>query len=114
MRVLALPGAGRHTLRVEGELSGQEAAALEPALLAAERTLPPGALVLDLDELELVDGVATALAVTAVRRLLACRGALVVLAPPQMLAHTLYRVGALEDGRLRVEHTRSEEPTTAN
>ncbi len=99
---------------VEGALEGSSADALAEALAQAEREIPPGPLRLDLDGLELLDGVATARAVTALRALLARRGALVLVAPPQMLAHTLYRVGALEDGRLTVVDTRSEEPTTAN
>ncbi len=108
--------AHRHgaTLVIEGALSGEEARALDDALQAAEDGAPSGPLRLDLDGLELTDGVAVAIAVTAIRGLLLRRGALTLVAPGQMLAHTLYRVGALEDGRLKVENVQHEEPTTAN
>jgi len=104
---------GARRLGVEGSLAGEQAAALERALLAAEAHLEAGELVLDLGDLELDDGVATALAVRAIRALLARRPLRLVEAP-QMLAHTLYKVGGLEDGRLVVESVRADEPTTAN
>lgn len=104
----------RGHLVVAGELAGEEARALGPALVAAEGALPPGELRVDLDGLEALDGVATAISVSALRALLDLRERVRLLAPPQMLAHTLYRVGALESGRLRLEDVRAEEPTTAN
>lgn len=110
---LSVRAAGARRIVVEGELSGEQAAALEPALLAAASALEAGGLVLDLEGLELLDGVATALAVDGIRTLLARRPLRLVDAP-QMLAHTLYKVGGLEDGRLVMERVRSEEPTTAN
>ena len=104
---------GARRLCVEGELAGAQAAALEPALLAQEASLEAGELTLDLEGLELEDGVATALAVNAIRALLE-RRALRLVGAPQMLAHTLYKVGGLQGGRLVVESARSDEPTTAN
>lgn len=102
------------TLRVEGELDGEAASRLGPALARAEAALPPGDLRLDLDGLELRDGVAVAVATSALRALLERRPRLTLANAPQMLAHTLYRVGALERGLVVVESVRAEEPTTAN
>lgn len=108
------PGAVERSINVDGELDGDAAAGLEAALARAEAALPPGDLRLDLDGLELLDGVAVAVATSALRSLLARRPRLVLAHAPQMLAHTLYRVGALERGAVVVESVRAEEPTTAN
>lgn len=100
-------------LAVDGAVSGDEIEALVAALDGAARAIE-GPLRLDLAELELLDGVAVARAVTGLRALLARHGRLELVEPPQSLAHTLYRVGALEDGRLAVRGWTDEEPTTAN
>ena len=108
-RVWALPGG----LAVEGAFAGDEIEALWVEIDGAARAIT-GPLRLELGELELLDGVAVARAVTGLRALLARHGALELFEPPQSLAHTLYRVGALEDGRLVVRGWTDEEPTTAN
>ena len=95
---------------VDKECAQAFAAALErdvPALALGERTIH-----LDLDDLELDDGSAVAEAVNALRGLL--RSATVVVHhAPQMLAHTLYKTGMLDNDRLSLEAPRVEEPTTA-
>ena len=101
-------------LALVGELDGDTVEALLDALARAAADEPPGPLSLDLGELELLDGVAVARAVTALRALLPRHSPLTLRDAPQMLAHTLYRVGALEDGRLRLNGLSAEEPTTAN
>lgn len=100
-------------LVVDGPVDGAEAPALGEAMLREAASIS-GPLQLDLRELEPLDGVAVAELVTALRALLARHGRLELIAAPQMLAHTLYRVGLLEDGRLVVREVVSEEPTTAN
>ncbi len=78
-----------------------------PLLALGDRTVH-----LDLDDLELDDGSAVAEAVNAIRGLLrSC--AIVVHHAPEMLAHTLYKTGMLEDDRLSLVTPRVEEPTTA-
>lgn len=90
---------------LEGELRGAEAEALGTALAGLEAR---SELTLELTELELADGVATALAVTALRALLARVGTLTLVGAPQMLAHTIYKVGML-GGALRLVEPRSDE-----
>lgn len=68
--------------------------------------------VLDLGELDLDDGPAVVEAVNLIRGLLARWGRLTVVEAPQMLAHTLYKVGDLGP-RLRLVRPRVEEGTTA-
>ena len=68
---------------------------------------------LDLEELELLDGVAVARMVDFIRLLLSGSRRVEVLKSPQSLAHTLYRVGMLEgDARLELIEPREEEGTT--
>ena len=68
---------------------------------------------LDLEELELIDGSAVALMVDLIRLLLSGSKRVEVLKSPQSLAHTLYRVGMLQDdARLELIEPRQEEGTT--
>lgn len=102
-------------MTVEGELQAAEAAEGWAELVAfAESAAAAGPLRLDLTHLELPDGVSVAAGITALRALLAHRGALTLIGAPQMLAHTLYKIGGLDDTRLRLEDVRADEPTTAN
>jgi anti-anti-sigma regulatory factor len=85
------------------------AAAIEhdvPALSFGDRPIQ-----IDLDNLELDDGSAVVEAVNALRGLMRL-GAVVLHHAPQMLAHTLYKTGMLEDDRIRLVTPRVEEPTT--
>jgi hypothetical protein len=66
--------------------------------------------VLDLGELEIDDGPALAELVTHLRALAQEHGAVELHACPQLLAHTLYKVGALRSGRIRLASVREEEP----
>lgn len=91
-------------LHVEGEVHAHEAAALRDALIAR-----PGDATWELLELDLEDGVAVAELVNAVDALRA-RGARVELRhAPQMLAHTLYKVGRLGDPGLVLVAPRADE-----
>ena len=78
-----------------------------PALAGSARRLE-----LELDELELCDGLAVAEAVNALRAL-SERAPLVVWHAPQLLAHTLYKAGLLREGRLELEAVRDEEATSS-
>lgn len=68
---------------------------------------------LDLGELDLDDGEAVVEAVNLVTALRDRHGSLLIREAPQMLAHTLYKVGALNKG-VSLEAPRSDEGTTAN
>lgn len=98
----------RDALVVEGALDTRAARACLPAVRAewsgrgARRTL-------DLTDLDLEDGVANALLVDLVRALRDEAGGLRLEGAPQMLAHVLYKVGDLEDGRIVLLHPRVEE-----
>lgn len=93
-----------------GEVTETEGAALASALAA----LGPGPLTLDLGELDLLDGVAVAEAINGLRGALARCGTLRLRGAPQLLAHTLYKVGMLEAGGISLEDPRADEPLTAN
>lgn len=67
---------------------------------------------LDLGDLDLDDGPALAALVTLVRRL-SDNGLVTVFEAPQMLAHTLYKVGMLRGGRLVLLAPRMDQGTTA-
>ena len=95
-------------LRLEGDLSAEEAAHL--AAQGPHMPLPPaGHLCLRLADLDTEDGVAVAELINLVRALAARVERLTLDSAPQMLAHTLYKVGMLEDGRIRLVAPRTEE-----
>ena len=96
-------------LFVEGGVHDPEAAGFRDALTRAGQQHHR----LDLLDLDLEDGVAVVETVNAVRALLAAHGQLILHHAPQMLAHTLYKVGMLEDGRLVLVEPRVEHPTVA-
>ena len=114
---LAWDAVARH-LRVEGEVGETDSAAFARALVDACATVPRpehgGSLALDLDGLDLLDGVAVAEAINGLRAALALGAPVVLHRAPQMLAHTLYKIGMLTDGAISLEDPRVEEPTTAN
>lgn len=72
--------------------------------------MPPLAHVLDLGELEIDDGPELARLVTRLRGLVEEHGVVELHACPQLLAHTLYKAGALRSGRIRLISVREEEP----
>ena len=92
---------------IGGEVSAAEAGAFRADLAVLAAMLPAPAR-LDLDA-----GEAVAAAVDGVRALLVGRR-LILVEAPQMLAHTLYKVGMLADPRLALERPREDEGTTAN
>ncbi|MFT5686651.1 MAG: hypothetical protein ACI8RZ_007607 [Myxococcota bacterium] len=96
-----------NTLHVDGEIHDPDAAAFRAALAATHCPR------LDLLDLDLEDGVSVAETVNALRTLLARHSTLTLLHAPQMLAHTLYKVGMLQDGRLVLVRPRVESPTVA-
>lgn len=69
--------------------------------------------VLDLGELDIEDGPALARLVSWIRQLAQHRP-LRLDEAPQMLAHTLYKIGALEAGRIVLRAPRMDQGTTAN
>ena len=77
------------------------------------QVLDAGSMGLDLEELELMDGVAVARMVDLIRLLLSASEQVKVFKSPQSLAHTLYRAGMLEGAsRLKLIEPREEEGTT--
>ncbi len=105
--------AGREGARfvLAGDVDGAAAAR---ALDAVEREVagkPEESLArLDLEELELADGVAAARMVDLIRLLLDAARRVEVLRSPQTLAHALYRTGMLEGAsRLALVEPRREE-----
>ena len=94
-------------LHVLGDITDPDAAAFRTALTRAGRQSTE----LDLLDLDLDDGIAVVEAVNAVRELLAHHGVLTLHHAPQMLAHTLYKIGLLESGQLRLISPRVESPT---
>lgn len=95
-----------HGAVVHGEAVGAEGLALAEALGALPTA---GEVVLDLADLDLEDGVAVAHLVTGLRALRARCDRLVLVDAPQMLAHTLYKVGALSDPGLALVTPRQDE-----
>lgn len=91
-------------LHLSGEPDATEAEQLARAV--ADLVLPPGPLLVELDELDVEDGVAVAHLVNAVRAIAASR-VVTLRHCPQMLAHTLYKVGDLQ--RIRLEAPRHDE-----
>lgn len=95
------------TLYIHGELDAAHTDAFAAELGALEAL--PDSLVADLGGFDVSDGLAAVAAVNAIQALARGRH-LVLRAAPQLLAHNLYRVGALEDDSVRLEATREDEP----
>ncbi|MEL6344238.1 MAG: STAS domain-containing protein [Myxococcota bacterium] len=100
------------TLVIHGDLDGPAATALAAQLRQLAGSGPT--LRIDLGELELDDGVAVAEMVNGLRALQRRWPALVLVEAPQMLAHTLYKVGMLDGERYQLIRPRDDEGTTAN
>ncbi len=95
---------------VEGEGDCAHQTHLVDAVVRTHASEEP---VLDLEGLELDDGVAAALWHDLIRRIRDCYGRVTVVHAPQMLAHTLYKVGDLRSGNVVLRAPRSDEGTTA-
>jgi anti-anti-sigma regulatory factor len=93
-------------------LVGREVAALFTEQLAG---LGPAdaPITLDLSEADLEDGVVTAALVDGLRQAASRAGSVQLLSPPQVLAHALYRVGALGSGTIHLVEPRFELATSS-
>lgn len=94
-------------LRLSGELTVADIAAFQAEIDALGAL--PDTLMLELAAFDIGDGISTVAAVAAVRRLAQGRR-LILRNSPQVLAHNLYRIGALEDGNLLLVDMREDEP----
>ena len=84
------------TLRIEGEIETDVAAIFAEQL--AQMTKDDAPLTLDLSEAEVEDARTCATLIDAIRDAAKRLGGLQILEPPQVIAHILYRIGALEAG----------------
>jgi len=107
-RLERCPATGRLWVDAEGE-AARQVQVVEAVVLQVDF----GGCVLDLEGLDLDDGLAAAAWHDLVRRVRDTHGRVTVAHAPQMLAHTLYKVGDLQDGRIRLLTPRSDEGTTA-
>ena len=95
-------------LVLEGDLCARDVEAVVEGVAEAWGLRGPRRL-LDLTDLDVEDGVSNARLVDLVRVLRDAAGSLLIEGSPQMLAHVLYKVGELEDGRIGLLHPRSDE-----
>lgn len=93
---------------IDGELDHVSRAALHAWCKGIEPVQEP--LTLELAGLEIPDSAGIAAAIEALRLLLQRTPSLTVVHSPHLLAHTLYRLGLLEEGRLALVEPRQEEP----
>ena len=100
-------------LTVDGDCATEDAASLLAAALR-DAPVPPCPITVDLFGLDLDTGLATAAWHQTVRGLRDHFGRITLLDAPQMLAHSLYKVGDLADGRIELISPRSDEGLTAN
>jgi len=91
-------------LALRGELTCHNG----PALLSWLQTAPP-ITVLQLEEVDLEDGVAATYAFNAIRLLHRRVATLRIIAAPQALAHTLYRTGLLGETGIELVAMREDE-----
>jgi ABC-type transporter Mla MlaB component len=70
-------------------------------------------LVLDLEEAEIEDASVAAMLVDYLRQTAARVGSVQILRPPQVLAHGLYRIGALGPSSIQLVEPRSELGTSS-
>ena len=89
---------------------------VEAHLTAIERDWmgAPLAQTLDLDGLELEDGEACARMVDLIRCLCSHTRPVSIVAAPQMLAHVLYKIGALHHGQIKLVSPRMEDGVSVN
>lgn len=92
------------TLRLEGEIDPQVLALFLEQLASA----PSGELEVDLEEADVSAAAVVARLADALRREARRIGRVRVIRAPQVLAHTLYRVGALGRGTLELVEPRDE------
>lgn len=97
-------------LAISGDLNRSNAGDFEASI--AIQPFVEGHAILELIDLEIDDGVAATAAVNGVRQILETVIQVTIVGAPQVLAHTLYRVGMLEGegARVLLKDTREEEP----
>ena len=100
-------------LTLEGSATVEDADALFAAVMA-DAPHHTGPLTVHLYDLELETGVATVACHQLVRLLRDQFGTVILREAPQMLAHSLYKVGDLSDGRVVLDSPRSDEGVTVN
>ena len=93
-------------LTLQGDLAGPKAQAAVQAIDAIPENNGP--LVLDLSEAEITEGTACAALTDAIRRAAHRLGEVIIQQAPQVLAHTLYRIGALSPGTIQLIDPREE------
>lgn len=99
---------GPRCLRLVGALERDSVDALRASLTP---WTGPGAVELDLTELEIADASGALAAVEAIRALAAVAQPVVIRGAPQLLGHNLYRAGLLETGsRIELIDMREDEP----
>jgi anti-anti-sigma regulatory factor len=101
------------TIRIVGDLNSSTAEEFAEDLQMLTQN-DNGPLTLDLLNLDCDDGIALATCVRVLRELRARRSRVLLRGASQMLAHNLYRVGALEGSRaIELVDTRVDEPTSS-
>jgi anti-anti-sigma regulatory factor len=93
-------------IHLEGDVDPDVAALFVEQLAQLQQEDLP--VTVDLSEAEVKDGPTCALLVDALRQTARRLGGLQVLEPPQVVAHGLYRVGALAGGTLHLVSPRDE------
>ncbi len=95
------------TVTTQGDLAGARLQTVLDALAGMTKDDRP--VTLDLSDAEIEDGAACATLTRALRQTAqALGGELIIVGCPQVLAHTLYRVGALGAGSIRLVEPRDE------
>ena len=99
-------------LRLDGDIDADMAALfVEQLSQTTQDDLP---LTIDLSDAEIMDGKACAALIDAIRQAAARWGGLQLIEPPQVIAHGLYRVGALpEQGPIHLVSPREEIGTSS-
>lgn len=99
-----------NVLTISGDLTRDNANEFERNI--ATQPLFETEATLELFDLDIDDGVAASAAINGIRHVLNRVTQLTIVGAPQVLAHTLYRVGMLEGegARVLLKDTREEEP----
>ena len=103
----------RGSIKIAGELNSLNADAFAADVQRLTEH-EDGPLTLDFSNLDCDDGIALATCVSVLRDLRGRRSRLLLRGASQMLAHNLYRVGALEGSRaIELVDTRLDEPSSS-
>jgi ABC-type transporter Mla MlaB component len=110
MKLRALRVGKELRVSISGLMVGSDCSCLEHFWSRRVASVDSPRIMLDLDGIEEIDAVAIAQLVTLTRRTARPGRPLTITAAPQMLAHTLYKIGALRHGSLTVDSHATEEP----